>query len=235
MDQMIREAIETLLHLNNMNMEDGLCLSRSWKPLIHTLKGHRKRPIQHFQYRPGHWPPHCPFQDTTRPRPVPYLLSSISHVIPSIFSHIFPSLSSSSCPPALPYVRWSTCWTPRALIRATSFKLSLLHVLSPPSGQAVVCPPLLLAPRPSPDPDPIPTGLVKVLPWLTGSYISNQFHVHGLLFTLLTEAAKTSEMLVNFYQTTQHYNPEDSHLPTHHCENLKSCLISTCSCLITRL
>jgi hypothetical protein len=26
------------------------------------------------------------------------------------------------------------------------------------------------------------------------------------------KAARTSEMLVNFYQTTQHYNPEDSHL-----------------------
>jgi hypothetical protein len=26
------------------------------------------------------------------------------------------------------------------------------------------------------------------------------------------EAAGTSETLVNFYQTTQHYNPEDSHL-----------------------
>jgi hypothetical protein len=26
------------------------------------------------------------------------------------------------------------------------------------------------------------------------------------------EAASTSEMLVNFYQTTQHNNPEDSHL-----------------------
>jgi hypothetical protein len=27
------------------------------------------------------------------------------------------------------------------------------------------------------------------------------------------EAARTSETLVNFYQTTQRYNPEDSHLP----------------------
>jgi hypothetical protein len=36
------------------------------------------------------------------------------------------------------------------------------------------------------------------------------------------EAARTSEMLVNFYQTTQCYNPEDSHLRTHHRENLKS-------------
>jgi hypothetical protein len=26
----------------------------------------------------------------------------------------------------------------------------------------------------------------------------------------MMEAAKTSEMLVNFYQTTQRYNPEDS-------------------------
>jgi hypothetical protein len=36
------------------------------------------------------------------------------------------------------------------------------------------------------------------------------------------EAARTSETLVNFYQTTRRYNPEDSHLLTHHCENLKS-------------
>jgi hypothetical protein len=28
----------------------------------------------------------------------------------------------------------------------------------------------------------------------------------------MIEAARTSEMLVNFYQTTQRYNPEDSHL-----------------------
>jgi hypothetical protein len=29
---------------------------------------------------------------------------------------------------------------------------------------------------------------------------------------LMMEAARTSEMLVHFYQTTWHYNPEDSHL-----------------------
>jgi hypothetical protein len=38
----------------------------------------------------------------------------------------------------------------------------------------------------------------------------------------MMEAARTSETLVNFYQTTQRYNPEDSHLHTHCCENLKS-------------
>jgi hypothetical protein len=30
----------------------------------------------------------------------------------------------------------------------------------------------------------------------------------------MMEAAKTSETLVKFYQTTRRYNPEDSHLPT---------------------
>jgi hypothetical protein len=32
---------------------------------------------------------------------------------------------------------------------------------------------------------------------------------------LMMEAAKTSETLVNFYQTTRRYIPEDSYLRTH--------------------
>jgi hypothetical protein len=39
---------------------------------------------------------------------------------------------------------------------------------------------------------------------------------------LMMEAARTSETLVNFYQTTRRYNPEDSHLRPHRRENLKS-------------
>jgi hypothetical protein len=32
------------------------------------------------------------------------------------------------------------------------------------------------------------------------------------VIALMMEAASTSEMSVNFYQTTRRYNPEDSHL-----------------------
>jgi hypothetical protein len=40
--------------------------------------------------------------------------------------------------------------------------------------------------------------------------------VCGFLITLMMEAARTSETLVNFYQTTWRYNPENSHLRHHH-------------------
>jgi hypothetical protein len=43
-----------------------------------------------------------------------------------------------------------------------------------------------------------------------------------LLPALMMEAASTYETLVNFYQTTQCYNPEDSHLHTCHRENLQN-------------
>jgi hypothetical protein len=42
------------------------------------------------------------------------------------------------------------------------------------------------------------------------------------IIALMMEAARISETLVNFYQTTRHYNSEDSHLRTHRRENLKS-------------
>jgi hypothetical protein len=42
----------------------------------------------------------------------------------------------------------------------------------------------------------------------------------------MMEAARASETLVNFYQTTRRYNPEGSHLRAHCRENLKSYLIT---------
>jgi hypothetical protein len=38
MDCIIREAIVIELHPNNMNREAGFCLSKTWKPLICSLK-----------------------------------------------------------------------------------------------------------------------------------------------------------------------------------------------------
>jgi hypothetical protein len=37
----------------------------------------------------------------------------------------------------------------------------------------------------------------------------------------LVEAVRPSETLVNSFQSTQRYNQEDSHLYTHHRDNLK--------------
>jgi hypothetical protein len=45
-----------------------------------------------------------------------------------------------------------------------------------------------------------------------------------LIIALMMETARTSETLVNFYQTTRCYNPEDSNRHTHRRENLKSYL-----------
>jgi hypothetical protein len=38
MDRIIREAFEIDLHPNNKNRKVGFCLSKSWKPLICSLK-----------------------------------------------------------------------------------------------------------------------------------------------------------------------------------------------------
>jgi hypothetical protein len=46
--------------------------------------------------------------------------------------------------------------------------------------------------------------------------------IRPMIIALMMEAARTSETLVNFYQTTQRNNPEDNHLHTHCHENLKS-------------
>jgi hypothetical protein len=54
------------------------------------------------------------------------------------------------------------------------------------------------------------------------SHVVQQYLTTEDCDALMMEAARTSETLVNFYQTTLCYNPEDSNLHTHRRENLKS-------------
>jgi hypothetical protein len=46
----------------------------------------------------------------------------------------------------------------------------------------------------------------------------------SIIGALMMEAARTSETLVNVYQTTRRYNSEYSHLRAHRRENIKSYL-----------
>jgi hypothetical protein len=61
--------------------------------------------------------------------------------------------------------------------------------------------------------------------------LAAQERVPRAIIALMMEAASTSKTLVNFYQTTQRNIPEDSHLQTRCCEDLKSHLLG-CDVLI---
>jgi hypothetical protein len=53
-----------------------------------------------------------------------------------------------------------------------------------------------------------PCSLVEVYQRFRGPYCLRH---QGDDFIMMMEVARTSETLVNFYQTTRRYNPEDSH------------------------
>jgi hypothetical protein len=56
--------------------------------------------------------------------------------------------------------------------------------------------------------------------------IDRRFRGAYSLIALMTEAASSSETLVDIYQTKRRNNPEDSYLRTRHRENLKSQLLN---------
>jgi hypothetical protein len=71
--------------------------------------------------------------------------------------------------------------------------------------------------------------MVKNVTSYCPAYYKPSLQVDGclLFIALMMEAARTSETLVNFYQTTRRYNPKDSHLRTHSRENLKSYIFTS--------
>lgn len=193
MDWMIKEANKIELHLNNLNREDGVCLSWPWKSLVHTLKGHRR--ISYSIASPHvATSPHWPFQDIVWPWPVPCFLLPISchffHSLPLFSFHVL-----LSHPTILLYLHWSPISPLRAFVRAHSSILSSYHF---PTSQAVTCPPLLLlATWPSPTPDH-PYRFNRALPWLTCS----------LYLWLFSHMQPTHRPLKHWYsyKSTWHYN-----------------------------
>jgi hypothetical protein len=63
--------------------------------------------------------------------------------------------------------------------------------------------------------------LLRVV-WCKFTEVSEVLAAFIIRAIALIEAERISEMSVNFYQTTRHNIPEDSHLHTHRREKLKS-------------
>jgi hypothetical protein len=104
MDHTIREVTDVELNPSNMKREDGFCLSKPWKPLMYSLKYHRKPPSEDSRDRFSTGP--C--RSTHRalitaptvpiiPRPFLPVLASLQNFYSFFYPQCMPATSAPFC------------------------------------------------------------------------------------------------------------------------------------------